>query len=81
MVTPAFLSEKLSELQFYKELTKKHFFEGWSWFKFSNLELALGMALKFYTSIAKGLKLLRKFWGLIPRFVEGTGEKLVNEAF
>ena len=35
---------------------KNHFFEGWSWFKFNDLELALGMALKFYTSMAKGLK-------------------------
>ena len=28
-----------------------------SWFNFNNLELALGMALKFYTSVGKGLKL------------------------
>ena len=52
------------------------FFEKWSCFKFNNLELALGMALKLYTS-AKGLKLkLRKFWGLILTFVEVTGEEL-----
>ena len=31
-----------------------------------NLGLALGMAFKFYTSVAKVLKLkLREFWGLI----------------
>ena len=37
--------------------------------------LALGKTLKFYTSAAKGLKLkLRKFLGLIPTFVEVTGE-------
>ena len=37
------------------------------------------MALKFYTSVAKELKLkVRKFWGLIPTFVEVTGEKLVG---
>ena len=28
-------------------------FEGWSWFKFHNLALALGIAFKFYTSGAK----------------------------
>ena len=37
------------------------------------------MVLKFYTSMAKELKVkVRKFWGLIPRFVEVTGEKLVK---
>ena len=30
------------------------FFEGCSWFKFNNLGLALGMALKFYTKVARG---------------------------
>ena len=35
-----------------KELTRKNtFFEEWSWFKFNNLGLALGMALKDYTSV------------------------------
>ena len=59
---------------------KNRFFEGWSWFKFNNLGLALGKNLKFYTSLSKGLKLnVRKFWGLIPTFVEVTGEKLVGE--
>ena len=54
-------------------------FEGWSWFKFNNLGLALGTNLRFYTSVAKGLKLqVRKFWRLIPTFVEVTGEKLVG---
>ena len=61
---------------------KTYFFEGCSWFKFNNLGLALGMALKFYTSVAKGLKLkVRKFWGLIPTFVEVTREKLVGGSF
>ena len=42
LVTVAFLREKLLEPQFYKDFTRKTtFFEGWSWFKFSNLELAL----------------------------------------
>ena len=57
---------------------KTAFFEGWSWFKFDNLGLALGTNLKFYTNVAKGLKLkVRNFWGLISMFVEVTGEKLV----
>ena len=60
---------------------KTAFFEEWSWFKFNNLGLALGTNLKFYASVAKGLKLkLRKFWRLIPTFVEVTGEKLVGWA-
>ena len=37
------------------------------------------MGLKLYTNVAKGLKLkVRKFLGLIPTFVEVTGEKLVR---
>ena len=55
------------------------FFEGWSWFKFNNLGLVLGTNLKFYTSVGKVLKLkVRKFWELIPTFVEVTGEKPVG---
>ena len=55
------------------------FTEGWSWFKFKNLGLAQGMNLKFYTSVAKGLKLkVKKFSGLVPTFVEVTGGKLVG---
>ena len=51
-------------------------------FKFNNMGLVLGIALKFYKSLAKGLKLkARKILGLIPRFVEVTREKLVREAF
>ena len=47
-----------------------------------NLGLALGMALKFYTSVAKWLKLkVKKFLGLIPTFVEVTGEKLFGRIF
>ena len=42
---------------------KATFFDGLSWFKFNNLGLTLGMTLKFYTSLAKGLKLkVRKFY-------------------
>ena len=40
--------------------------------------MTLDMALTFYTSVAKGLKLkVRKFRRLIPMF-EFTGEKLVG---
>ena len=31
------------------------FFKGWSWLQFNNLGLVLGVALTFYTSVAKGL--------------------------
>ena len=52
---------------------------GCSWFKFNNLGLALGMTLKFYSSMAKWLKLkVTKVWGLIPTFIEVTGEKQVG---
>ena len=44
---------------------------------FNNLELALGMALKAMWK--KELKLIvRKFWGLILKFVEDTEVKLVG---
>ena len=81
--TSAFLWEKLSKPQFYKDLTRKtDFLEGWSWFKSNDLGLALGTNLKFYTSVAKGLKLkVKKFWGLNHTFVEVTGEKLVGGPF
>ena len=61
---------------------KTAFVEGWSWFKFNNLGLALDKSLKFYTTVAKGLKLkVRKFGGIIPKFVEIIREKLVGEPF
>ena len=63
LVTLAFLREKLLQPQFCKDLARKiAFFEGWSWFKFNNLGLTLSTNSKFYTSVAKGLKLkARKF--------------------
>ena len=78
LITLTFLWERLSQHQFYKNLTRKTaFFVGWSWFKFKNLG-----NLKFYTSAAKGLKLkVRKFWWLIPTFVDVTGKKLVGGVF
>ena len=81
LVTLTFLWEKLSRPQFFKDLTRRTpFFEGWSWFKLNNWQgLALGTNLKFYTSVGIKLKLkVRKFWGLIPAFIEVTGEKLVR---
>ena len=40
------------------------------------------MALKFYTSVAKGLKLKVSYsWGLSPTFVEVTGGNLIGEPF
>ena len=61
---------------------KTTFIEVWSWFRFNNLGLAIGIGLKFYNSVAKGLELkVRKFFGLIPTFVEVTGEKIVVGAY
>ena len=64
-------------------MTRKTFFsKKCSWFKFNNLELALGMALKVYTSVAKSWKLkVRKFLGLIPTFEEVAGGKLLGSIF
>ena len=84
LVTLTLPRKKLPQPQFYKDLTRKtnHFFAEWSWSKFSNLGLAIGIALKFYTIVAKGVKLkVRKFWGLNPTFVEVTGGKLVGDLF
>ena len=40
------------------------------------LGLSLGIALKFHTTVARGLKLkVRNCWGLIPTFVDALGEK------
>ena len=64
----------------FKDLTRKNnLSEGWSWFKFNNVGLTLDMALKFYTNMVKELKLkVRKFWGLIPMFVDVVREILVG---
>ena len=80
LVTLAILWEKFSQIHFYKDLTRKTaFFKGWFWFKFNNLGLALGTNFKFYTSVAKGLKLMvRKFLGLIPTFVEVNSTTILN---
>ena len=76
LVTLAFQWEKLPQSQFFKDLNRQNANLEWlSWLKFDNLGLALGTNLKFYTSVAKGLKLKeRKFWELIPMFLEITEE-------
>ena len=44
--------------------------------------LSLGIALTFYTSVKKGLKLkFRNFQGLIPTFAEVAAEKLIEGSF
>ena len=61
---------------------KKIVFEECFWIKFNNLGLALGMVLKSYISVAEGLKItVRKFWDLVPTFIEGAREKLVGGLF
>ena len=83
LVTAAFLWVKLSQPQFYKDLTKKiAFFKRWSWFKLNNFRLALGRNLNFCTSVAKGSKLnSQMFRGSNITFVQITGEKLVGGPF
>ena len=59
-----------------------NFFEGYSWFKFNNMRLELGMALRFCTIVAKELKLkVKRLCGLILAYVEVAGEKVVGGAF
>ena len=54
------------------DLTRKTTF--WGGFKFNKLGVALGINLKFYTSVANGLQLtVKKFCGLSPTFVEVIG--------
>ena len=58
---------------------KTFFFEESSWFKVNYLEMAQGMALTSYATVAKELKLnVRKCWGFVPTFVDVTGEKIVG---
>ena len=82
LVNIAFLSEVIITSTSKGFDLKKQFFEGCFWFKFNNLRLALGMALKFNTNVAERLKLkVRNFWELIPIFVEVIREKLVGGFF
>ena len=76
------ITEVIISLILYRFDHKNCFFEEWSWFKLNNLGLALGTSLEFYMSLAQGLKVkVRKFWLLIPTFVEVTVEKLVGGHF
>ena len=68
-IWPKFGNASISSLvsQFFKDLTK-----------FNKLGEALVMVLKFYSIVAKVLRLkVRKFWGLILTFGESAGEKPV----
>ena len=68
-IWPKFGNASISSLvsQFFKDLTK-----------FNKLGEALVMVLKFYSTVAKVLRLkVRKFWGLILTFGEVAGEKPV----
>ena len=61
-----------------------NFMEDYSWFKLDHLRLALDIALKIYTNVAKGLKLkVRKFLVLIPflDFCRRYREKLAGDPF
>ena len=61
---------------------KTTFFERWSWFKLNNLGLVPRRSLKFHTSVGNVWKLkFKKIWGVIPKFLEVTGEKLVGGFF
>ena len=58
-----------------QDLTRETaFYEGWSWLKFNTWGLTPSKNLRFYISLAKGLK-------LIPMFGEVTGEKQVGGSF
>ena len=83
LVTIAFLWEKLSQPHFYEDLTRKTIdFVRYSWLKFINLGLALGMVLNFYTSVVNRSRLtVKKSWGVISNFVEVTRKKLVWVSF
>ena len=55
--------------------------KGWSWFKFINLGLGIGMTWTFYTSVSKGLKVkVRKFWELSPTFLEVKKKMIVRKS-
>ena len=58
-------------LNFIRIWPKRHFFEGWDWFKFTNLGQERDMALNFYTSMAKVLKIKVKIlWWVIFTLAE-----------
>ena len=66
-------------LSFIRVWPKKTFFVGWSCFKFSNLGLVLCIALKFYTSLKKGLKhKVRSYVSKSYRGITGREEGCVH---
>ena len=74
-------SQKTQKGRYQTFLFLSHF-TGFVYFVPNILPRIVGILLKFYTRVAKGLKLkVRKFWGLIPMFAEVTGEKLVEEGY
>ena len=82
LVTLTFNERSYINLNFIRIWTKNQFFWGMPLVQVNNLGLALVMALKFYNSVAKGLKLKgRKVWGLIFTLVEVSGKKLVRGSF
>ena len=59
---------------------KNDFFEEWPWFEFHNLRLAQGMALTFYTGLARGLKTKsQKVFGASFYVCRNYREKLVED--
>ena len=54
---------------------KNHFFEGWSWFEFNNVGLALGVNLKFYPRKVKTKiqKVLRANYYVCRGYMRRTG--------
>ena len=56
--------------------------EGCSWFKFNNLGLALDMALKFYTNVAKRVRTKsQKVLGAYSNICRSYRGKLVGAPF
>ena len=82
LIPLAFLSEKLWQPQFYKDLTRKKTIFLKDALRSSSIISnwhTLGMTLIFYTSVGKELKF--KVGNLTLTFVEVTGEKLVGGLF
>ena len=61
---------------------KNQSMERCSWSKFNNLELAIGMAVKFYTSVEKGLKVkVKKKLGSNSCYCRNCKEKTGRRTF
>ena len=81
LVTVAFLWDKLSQPQFYKDLARRTaFFEWWSWFRLNNLGLPL--KLEILHQCGKRVKTKsQKVSGTNSYVCKVTGEKLVGVVF